>query len=473
MDMQLTDRELVELLEYSKDGLMISDDKGKIIYLNQTYRQLTKLRRMAKVGVYMKDLVEQEIIDGSTCLQAIETRETVVDIHPTKTSTIVVSSCPVFAPDGSIRYVVTNVHDGSDYLLLYDRIQDLSRQLVDLSQHLGENAFASKGIIAVSQRMRKCLETARRTASYDVPILITGESGTGKDVVANYIHANSSRSDRPFVSVNCGAIPENLLETELFGYAEGTFTGQVRGGKKGLLDAAEGGTLFLDEIGEMPLAMQAKLLHVLESNSYRPVGSTRLQHVNIRFIYATNRDLKQMVQDKLFREDLYYRINVLPLTVYPLRERPEDILPLALFFLDHYNKKYNLHRQICPTTLQALAEYSWPGNVRELKNAIEEMTVLSQGDYLVMSDFRHKSCTAATEAAQKEPPEAPLPKPKKPAESTDEPIGSLADFMDAQEREYLLQVYRQVGSTRRMAEALGVNHSTIIRKLKKYDIHLK
>lgn len=225
MDMQLTDRELVELLEYSTDGLMISDDKGKIIYLNQTYRQLTKLRRMAKVGVYMKDLVEQEIIDGSTCLQAIETRETVVDIHPTKTSTIVVSSCPVFAPDGSIRYVVTNVHDGSDYLLLYDRIQDLSRQLVDLSQHLGENAFASKGIIAVSQRMRKCLETARRTASYDVPILITGESGTGKDVVANYIHANSSRSDRPFVSVNCGAIPENLLETELFGYAEGTFTG--------------------------------------------------------------------------------------------------------------------------------------------------------------------------------------------------------------------------------------------------------
>lgn len=433
MDMQLTDRELVELLEYSKDGLMISDDKGKIIYLNQTYRQLTKLRRMAKVGVYMKDLVEQEIIDGSTCLQAIETRETVVDIHPTKTSTIVVSSCPVFAPDGSIRYVVTNVHDGSDYLLLYDRIQDLSRQLVDLSQHLGENAFASKGIIAVSQRMRKCLETARRTASYDVPILITGESGTGKDVMANYIHANSSRSDRPFVSVNCGAIPENLLETELFGYAEGTFTGQVRGGKKGLLAAAEGGTLFLDEIGEMPLAMQAKL----------------------------------------FREDLYYRINVLPLTVYPLRERREDILPLALFFLDHYNKKYNLHRQITPTTLQALVEYSWPGNVRELKNAIEEMTVLSQGDYLVMSDFRHKSCAAATAAAQKEPPEAPLPKPKKLAESTDEPIGSLADFMDAQEREYLLQVYRQVGSTRRMAEALGVNHSTIIRKLKKYDIHLK
>ena len=177
-----------------------------------------------------------------------------------------------------------------------------------------------------------------------------------------------------------------------------------------------------------------------ESIAYRPVGSTLLQHVNIRFIYATNRDLKQMVQDKLFREDLYYRINVLPLTVYPLRERREDILPLALFFLDHYNKKYNLHRQITPTTLQALVEYSWPGNVRELKNAIEEMTVLSQGDYLVMSDFRHKSCTAATEAAQEEPPEAPPPKPPKTAESTDEPIGSLADFMDAQEREYLRQV---------------------------------
>ena len=483
MNRYLSEHDIAEAVESSRDGFMIADVNGRILYLNESYIRLTQLGNLAHIGAYMQDMVDQGHIDNSNCLKAIAERTVMVDVHPTRDSVIVVNSTPVFHLDGSIRYVVTNVQDGTDYLRMYDQIQSIDKKLDDISQRFSNDEFLSQGVIAFSLPMRQIFKKARHIATFDVTVLITGKSGSGKDVVAHYIHNNSNRRERPFISINCGAIPENLMETELFGYAEGTFTGQVRGGKQGLISAAEGGTLFLDEIGEMPLSMQAKLLHVLETNTYRSVGSTKLLQPNVRFICATNQNLIQLVREKRFREDLYYRINVLPMEIPPLRERKDDIYPLCLFFLDHYNKKYNTQKHISAATLQSLAEYDWPGNVRELKNAIEEMVVLSQDAYLALPEnFGRKACVpdicearpASAAVPPQNDPSAAMPSARKPRETEELPsVERLCEFLDEQEKQYLIQVYRQIGSTRRMAEALGVNHSTIMRKLKKYNIRLK
>ena len=306
-------------------------------------------------------------------------------------------------------------------------------------------------------------------AVFDVPVLITGESGTGKDVVARFIHENSHRSKASFVAINCAAIPENLLETELFGYTKGTFTGQNKDGKAGLFEVARGGTLFLDEIGDMPLNLQAKLLRVLESKTYMQVGGSTLIDADVRIVAATNHQLKEMIHDGRFREDLYYRINVVELRLPPLRKRKEDIIPLSFFFLNQFNQKYHQNKNISPTVLQQLQTYVWPGNIRQLKNTIEMMGVLSTGNNLEVPDFIAEGGSLDSDNCQY------VEEIKKQIKDDDnmESLLKLEDFTDAAEKEYLLKAYRICKTTRKMAEVLGVNHSTIIRKMKKHGISAK
>jgi DNA-binding NtrC family response regulator len=250
-------------------------------------------------------------------------------------------------------------------------ISNLKREIQELKSILYTD------IIAESPQMKEILETVKKVSPFDTTILITGESGTGKELIANLIHKNSLRKDKPFVAINCGAIPPDLLESELFGYKKGAFTG-ASSDKKGLIEEAEGGTLFLDEIGELPLDLQVKLLRVLQENEIRPLGSNRSKKINVRFIAATNKDLKKMVEEGKFREDLYYRINVIPIHIPPLRERKEDILPLAYFFLKKYSSKYGIPpKKLSEKAKQQLLNYEWKGNVRELENLMERTLLIT------------------------------------------------------------------------------------------------
>ncbi len=252
---------------------------------------------------------------------------------------------------------------------LRERVRDLER-------------FLGIGIVAESPQMRRVIETAKKVAPFDTSVLITGESGVGKEVVAKLIHESSRRSKGPFIAVNCAALPENLVEAELFGYKKGSFSGAYTD-KKGIVEEAEGGTLFLDEIGDLPLPLQAKLLRLLQEKEIRPIGSNRPKKVDVRILFATNRNLKELVDRGEFREDLFYRINVIHIHIPSLRERREDIIPLAYFFIKKSAEKFGVPvKELSEPAKRQLLSYDWPGNVRELENAVERSFILNEGDVI-------------------------------------------------------------------------------------------
>ena len=323
--------------------------------------------------------------------------------------------------------------------------------------HRVARELARDNIIGQSRPLRAVLETARAVAATSSTILITGESGTGKELVARRIHDLSPRYDHPFVSLNCGAFPETLLESELFGYLKGAFTGANQN-KPGLFQAAEGGTVFLDEIGEMSLPMQVKLLRVLQERMVRPLGGTEEYRVDVRVIAATNKELKQMVADKAFREDLYYRISVIPLHVPPLRERPEDIPLLALHFLQRYSEQMHKPlRGIAPEVLERLRQHAWPGNVRELENVIERAVALEVGEEISLRALPEDISRVAAPV----PGELFLPE-----EGVD-----LEKHIQEQERAYLMAALERAQGVRtKAAELLGMSYRSFRHYAKKYKI---
>ncbi len=235
--------------------------------------------------------------------------------------------------------------------------------------------------------MKNILNLSKKIAVSDIPVLIQGESGTGKSILAKYIHEHSLRRSEPFLSINCAAIPENLLESELFGYAPYAFTDANPKGKKGLLSLANNGTLFLDEIGELALPLQAKLLNVIENCQFIPIGGKKTETVNIRIISATNKNLEQLIKEKNFREDLFWRLNIIDLKTPSLTERREDILPLSNFYLNIFNEKYQANKTFSKEVLEFFSNYSWPGNIRQLKNIIERTFIICKNSRILVSDL--------------------------------------------------------------------------------------
>jgi TyrR family helix-turn-helix protein len=311
-------------------------------------------------------------------------------------------------------------------------------------------------LLAASAKMQDVLSLAERVANFQTTVLILGESGVGKEEVAKYIHANSIRKDKPFVTINCGAIPSNLLESELFGYEKGAFTGAVQTGKAGLLEIADGGVAFLDEIGETSLEFQVKLLRVLETKELRRVGSTKGGHVDVRIVAATNRNLEQMVEEGSFREDLYYRLNVVQINVPPLRSRKEDIAPLSMLFLAMFNNKYNQNKILTYDILREMEKHPWHGNVRELKNVVEHMVIVSNNDYLQQEDLPWNIHENADR--------------KMINFIADNNEMSLQESVELLERSILERAKNKYSSTRSIAERLKVNQSTVVRKLQKYKL---
>ena len=310
-----------------------------------------------------------------------------------------------------------------------------------------------KDNVVVDLKMKEIFSLAKKISNFNTTVLITGESGVGKEVVANYIHnENALKKDMPFVGVNCGAIPENLLESELFGYMEGAFTGASKGGKAGLFEAANGGTLFLDEIGEMSLNLQVKLLRALETRTITRLGASTPIPVDIRVIAATNADLAEKVEAGSFRGDLFYRLNVVSIKIPPLRERVADIAPLALKFIHKFNRQYGQNKKFTYEVMKELENYSWPGSIRQLKNVIENMVIVSNNEYLQLNDLPWFANNTT------------------PAEIKREEELSLQDSLDQYELQILKNAKQKYGSSRKMAEALKVDQSTVVRKLKKYQL---
>lgn len=311
-------------------------------------------------------------------------------------------------------------------------------------------------IITKSPVMLKLLTLAEKVAKVDTTVLLLGETGVGKGLVARYIHQNSKRRENAFVPINCGAIPENLLETELFGYEPGAFTGATNKGKIGKIESAQQGTIFFDEIGDLPISLQVKLLHVLQSESFTRVGGTREIKANVRFLAATNKDLNQMIGQGLFREDLYFRLNVVPLEIPPLRQRREDIVLLAEEMLAKFLKKYPREKTFGDFTLHYLQNYSWPGNVRELENVIEKMVILVNEEVL---EPHHLPLNIIDSYLNQRAAENPI--------ADNSPLNNIKDNM---EKTILEDLFNKGHSTYQMAEILKVNQSTVARKLKKYGI---
>ncbi|NPA51824.1 MAG: sigma-54-dependent Fis family transcriptional regulator [Aquificae bacterium] len=289
---------------------------------------------------------------------------------------------------GNVQDAVEAIKKGAFYYILKPIDIEELRLIIDKIHHITNlkkeistlKEIIETDFIAESPIMKTILKNAEKIAPFDITVLITGESGTGKEMLAKYIHKKSKRKNKPFIAVNCGAIPRDLLESELFGYEKGAFTGATHA-KKGLIEEANGGTLFLDEIGELPLDLQVKLLRVLEEGEIRPLGSTKSKKIDVRFIAATNRDLDKMVKEGRFREDLYYRLNVVRLHIPPLRERKEDILPLARFFIKKYSLKYGIpEKKLSKKAQNQLLEYGWEGNVRELQHLIEKTLILNENE---------------------------------------------------------------------------------------------
>ncbi|MGL4607083.1 MAG: sigma-54 interaction domain-containing protein [Eubacteriaceae bacterium] len=308
----------------------------------------------------------------------------------------------------------------------------------------------SPNLISKNKAFKKMLGNIEKVANSDLTILLQGESGTGKTLIASHIHQISDRSSKPFRSINCGAIPSNLLESELFGYVHGAFTNANLKGKDGILKLADGGTVFLDEIGDMPLELQVKLLHVLENNTFMPVGSSKAIKVDVRFIAATNKNLLECIKKGVFRNDLYWRINSFTSTIPSLRQRREDIIPLAHHFLDQLNEKNKTMKTFHPLTLPSLAIYDWLGNVRELKNTVERMYTLTGGN-IIYENHLPKEFNSLVDTFKKRP--------------------IFYNDIIAQAEEMIIQnVFKKYRTTTAVAEALGISQTRSQRLVNKYCI---
>jgi PAS domain S-box-containing protein len=456
-------RELDTIIDASSDGLWICDGQANVLRLNPASERINGVKATEVVGRNMKDLQREGFVDRSVTLEVIETGKKFSIIQRTKVKRkLMLTGNPVFDAQGRIVRVVVTEQDITEIDQLRKELEEREAMQDQFRHQMLEmqlSALEAHQIVAESPSFIKVLQQALRVSRVDSTVLILGESGTGKGVVADYIHKYSSRTTMPMIKLNCGAIPESLVESELFGYEKGAFTGAGNMGKPGHIELADKGILFLDEIGELPLSSQVKLLRFLEDGHVYRIGGTRARKVDVRVICATNRNLDTMVTSGQFRRDLYYRLNVIPLRIPPLRERPECILPLLKHYIDHFRKKHDqrLPLRFSPAAMEALLSYSYPGNVRELINICERLTVMTDEPEITLKDLPSAVRNLDLSAW---------------AGAPDQSLGSmtLAQILQSVERQVLMEAKHRYRTQKEIARALGVNQSTIARKQKQHGL---
>jgi transcriptional regulator with PAS, ATPase and Fis domain len=443
------------IFDHIENGALVTDAEGTILYFNRPYAEFLGVESKDAIGKHVTDILASSRMH----IVAKTGKAEVNEIFTAKGRDMVVQRIPIFE-DGKVVAVFGQ--------LMFKQISDVSRLASHLNMlesklklyekeltSLRATRYTFDSIHGSSPALLALKESARKAAATDLPVLITGESGTGKELFAQAIHQASPRRTKPSIHINCAAIPRDLFESELFGYTGGAFTGASVGGKPGKIELADGGTLFLDEIGEMPLELQPKLLRVLEDKVFERVGGNRLIKSDFRIIAATNRDLAGMVKEKLFREDLFYRLNVVALNVMPLRERKSDIVSLAWHLLDKIAENHpGAHYQLTPAAEAVLTSYHWPGNIRELFNVLERTAFTIEGKHIDACDLPFYLSR----------PVAVKPKVTQ---------WSLQEVVAEAEREALRKALEISGNNKaRAAKLLGIHRTVLYKKMTRYQIPL-
>ncbi|SBW00554.1 PAS modulated sigma54 specific transcriptional regulator, Fis family [uncultured delta proteobacterium] len=440
------------------EGYIVIGKDGAIDYINQAYCQQFGVKREDALGMPIEKLIpntrliysmENDLLEIDVLHEFPEgltvsgERKAVSTRIPIKLDTGEVIACAALTKFSGYAYkLLQSIHELEGEVEYYRS---------ELSRH-ADKGSGFENIPTSNAAYRKVKKLAERFAKSDLPVLLRGETGVGKEVFAKAIHAASARSDGPFISINCSSIPAELLESELFGYEDGAFTGGRRGGKRGKFELAHGGTLLLDEVGDMPLAMQVKLLRVLQDGYIEKVGGEKKTFAEVRILAATNQNLEEKIEDKTFREDLYYRLNVLPIVIPPLRERKEDIPALAYAFLGELNDKYEPRRTISPEALAWLQRYTWPGNIRELKNVIGRAFITCEGRVIQVENLpQHLLNTEMQQLKGRE----------------------LRHLSSEQESSIILAVLRENNfNCSKAAKALSIHRATLYAKLGKFNIRI-
>lgn len=439
----------------------MADGEGIAIYCNEIFEKNYGVKREDLIGKHVNYVIDNGYVDVLLFDKVIKEKKTITYKQKTRTGRVILNtSSPVLDDNGNVIYVVENCKDITENEILYNTLNYTKSQLEkEKNVNSQSDGFKNNFRKFDSKLISDIISKINRFANRDINILITGASGTGKTSLAKFIHNNSNRSSKPFVNINCTTIPENLMESELFGYKKGAFTGALNSGKKGLVEQAEGGTLFLDEIGEIPLNLQSKLLELVQEKQYMPIGSTSKKIADIRIVVATNKNLLELVQNGQFREDLYYRLNVVQLEMPSLIDRKEDIPKLVEHFITYFNNKYDLSVGMSKDVLEYMMNYSWPGNIRELEHLIEYLVINAHGKYISIGDLPKNIISSYGNDIRTGDITLNICNGEK---------TELKSLMSMAEKSIISAYYNKFNSSYKLAKALNISQSTANRLINKY-----
>lgn len=441
------------------DGMCLVDNSGIVVAINKGYTEITEISEEEIVGKNIRELLDKEYFSEAVSFKVLQQKKKISSLSTINTNKkkVLITGNPFLNENGEVVQVLTVMRDLTELIKLkqdLERIEKKSEKYLNELKYFRSKYWEKDNLVGEDNKMREIKELISHIAKTDATILITGETGSGKEVVSKEIHDKSNRKDMPYIKVNCAAIPDTLIESELFGYEKGAFTGAQNKEKLGMFEIANGGTILLDEIGEMPLNLQSKLLRVLQEKEIMRLGGTKSIKINVRVIAATNQNLKKLIEEGKFREDLFYRLNVVPIKIPSLRERQNDVAILAHMFLEKFNTKYGKSKSFDNMAIQALQHYDWPGNVRELQNIIERLLVIDDESLITYSSVEDIIGGNKDEVK----------------------IGAdnitLREAVELVEKEMIEKALKKHGSTYKAAKVLGVTQPTVFRKAKAFGIKL-